>query len=169
MAPVDGTEVVCGGEVVDDANPEVVLHVERCILASSSQLHHLRARVRRQSKLPHFPELLACLLKHADHALDIDLDRIQAHIETESEQVDGRRFRVDSAKAASYFFISISTEPNTCSSMALRSKPGSLASCSLAPRKLWQTRKPSAMAIVVIQMSMPNRATSVSQSSVFAR
>src|SRR6476661_9026856 len=88
MAPVDGTEVVCSGEVVDHANPEVVLHVERCIVASSSQLHHVRARVRCQSKLPHFPELLACLLKHADHALDIDLDWIQAHIETESEQVD---------------------------------------------------------------------------------
>ena len=58
-------------------------------------------------------------------------------------------------QTGSYSCISRKTQPTTWCSMALRSAPGSLASCSLAPRKLWQTRKPSAMAMVVIQMSMP--------------
>ncbi len=54
------------------------------------------------------------------------------------------------------------TAETTCTSMAARSAPGSLASWILAPRNDWHTRKPSASAVVVIQMSMPKRATSVS-------
>ena len=55
------------------------------------------------------------------------------------------------------------TEDTTWTSISDRSAPGSLASWILAPRNDWQTRKPSAIAVVVIQMSMPKRATLDSQ------
>ena len=54
------------------------------------------------------------------------------------------------------------TEDTTCTIMAWRSAPGSFASWIFAPRNDWQTLKPSASAVVVIQMSMPKRATFVS-------
>jgi hypothetical protein len=47
--------------------------------------------------------------------------------------------------------------------MSARSAPGSFASWIFAPRKAWHTWKPSASAVVVIQMSIPKRATFVSQ------
>ena len=57
-------------------------------------------------------------------------------------------------------------DPTTWKSIALRSAPGSLGSWILAPRKDWATVKPLAMVSVVIQMSMPNLAISVSQTSL---
>jgi len=54
----------------------------------------------------------------------------------------------------------------TWTNIVVRSAPGSLASWIFAPRKDWQIEKPSAMAVVVIQMSMPNRATLVSHTGL---
>jgi len=66
-------------------------------------------------------------------------------------------------QTSSWVSISVNTVPRTCTSMAARSAPGSFGSCSFAPRNAWQIRKPPQIAVVVIQMSMPNLATSVSQ------
>jgi hypothetical protein len=52
------------------------------------------------------------------------------------------------------------TAPVTCTSMSERSTDGSLASWILAPRKDCAILKEPVIAVVVIQMSMPKRATS---------
>jgi hypothetical protein len=50
--------------------------------------------------------------------------------------------------------------------MPARSEPGSLASWIFAPRNAWHTLKPSATAVVVIQTSIPKRATFDSQTGL---
>ena len=75
------------------------------------------------------------------------------------------RASVTAAQREAWVSMRSKTEETTCTSMAWRSAPGSFASWSLAPRNDWQTENPSARAVVVIQMSMPKRATFVSQTS----
>ena len=50
--------------------------------------------------------------------------------------------------------------PTTWLNIGPRSAPGSFGSCTLAPRRVWQTAKPPVMAVVVIQISIPNLLTS---------
>ncbi len=55
--------------------------------------------------------------------------------------------------------------PHTWRNMGPSASAGSLASWILTPRLAWQTLAPSVMAFVVIQMSIPKRAMSVSHTS----
>ena len=53
--------------------------------------------------------------------------------------------------------------PTTCVNIGPRSAPGSFGSWIFAPRNACATFAPRTSAVVVMKMSMPKRATSVSQ------
>ena len=154
---------VSGGGFVDHANPKLVRDME-ALPVTMNVGGEIDESLRGQKQAIDFPQVLDTLLGGVNHAVGVNGQRLYPDFERESKQ---RNLFVgmDAPPDGLVTFHQAEERSHDPRNILVRSAPGSLASCSLAPRKLWQTRKPSAMAMVVIQMSMPKRATSVSQSS----
>ncbi len=92
-----------------------------------------------------------------EQAARVDLER--RRVDEPLEAVDGHVVRaVDLEPASACASVSRSSVPTTWLNIGPRSAPGSLGSWTLAPSRVWHTAKPPVMAVVVIQMSMPNLA-----------
>jgi hypothetical protein len=115
---------------------------------------------RPHSNLPEFFQFLGAPPEGSKHPVNVHMDGVQAYVEAKTEE----RHWTAAVRAAR---PSRMHEVERCSPPAAASRWGHriMASWSLAPRKLWHTRKPSAIATVVIQISIPNFATSESQTS----
>jgi len=88
LAGNNGVLLIRAREVQNDACPQFIFQVERfCILTRVlTQLAHLRIGLWLKRHSPHLAQFLTTSVERSDHALDVHIYRVQADVESESEQ-----------------------------------------------------------------------------------